>query len=845
MREAQLPGVPVSPSLGPAKTTIAIPARSDLAAPAFAMATNGPDAGRKTVQRCFVEHLRANLERHPETARDVDLPSTLESHHCCDFETMGATTPTHLAPLHANVHDPHGPDGVAAVVRHIKDKSNDLTRAEIMMRARAANVAARDASDDVSLSVDECVVWLKDPMSSQRITEPGKGAKCEHVECFDLVTFLRATLRATRYSQRSKCADPARHPMCHPLHTAKKNVGRCDYCRHWRCPICRKPLGLNDLEYDAFIADVLAKTSAERVKVKPSTSQWEAVRVSPRPPPRNDESDSEDEAEAFARRREAVEAEAPAPGTAGRTIVIDLDAEEGAPAPSEAQTQAEEEEPQPQPPLPQITEVPPPPPLPQITKVAEVPPPPPVAAVAAQARPPVHPAPSESPRAMWRGDTSPAKDPRQQKAPRRAAVIAIAPMDPVGAAARPTSTVTTTVTLAARPAIPPARIPAAAPPARRAGATTSVSPVRERTDPLVNPDVFARVGAVLKTVATAFRAENASAWCERASRVGASRAGPANKSVEYRALDQLATWVEKLYADTRAMTHGNRDALKATIARHNTGDEFQKFRKLVREKRLCETTRVGGKIHAILEFMSHTRDWWKAVVRKEALPKALPLNRDGSYKTPPMDVSLFSLQKDVSGGDDPEGGAAAASTERPAERPASSGAVKKTKESTYNKAANAKEKKRARAEAASPAPGAAKKFAANAARPSAAAAPTPKPKQKRRLPSHCDARGHGHCEWNRSTPLKAHPKLKHVAICEGCHAFYCSTPFNVGRDGYYEQCRCCSDGHERIVCCDRCSQVFCQPCIANLGGKAYAKDVHDVETWRCFSCDPDAVAKGR
>jgi hypothetical protein len=202
-----------------------------------------------------------------------------------------------------------------------------------------------------------------------------------------------------------------------------------------------------------------------------------------------------------------------------------------------------------------------------------------------------------------------------------------------------------------------------------------------------------------------------------------------------------------------------------------------------------------------------------------------------------MDVSPM----DVSGGDDPEGGAAAASTERPA----SSGAVKKVKESTSK--ANAKEKKRARAEAASPAPGAAKKFAANAARPSAAAAPTPTPtpKQKRRLPSHCDARGHGHCEWNRSTPLKAHPKLKHVAICEGCHAFYCSTPFNVGRDGYFEQCRCCSDGHERIVCCDQCSQVFCQPCIANLGGKAYAKDVHDVETWRCFSCDPDAVAKGR
>ena len=246
--------------------------RADLAAPAFAMATNGPDAGRKTAQRCFVEHLRVNLERHPEMARDVDLPSTLESHHCCDFETIGAITPTHLAPLHANVHDPHGPDGVAAVVRHIKDNQRPDARAEIMMRARAANV---QQSDDVSLSVDECVVWLKDPMSSQRITEPGSGS----VSTWSTSTlvFLRATLRATRYSQRSRCADPARHPMCHPQHTANKKVGRCDFLLI--------PYGIHDPPRtpwvfdgaDAFIADVLDATSAERVKVKPSTSQWEVV----------------------------------------------------------------------------------------------------------------------------------------------------------------------------------------------------------------------------------------------------------------------------------------------------------------------------------------------------------------------------------------------------------------------------------------------------------------------------------------------------------------------------------------------------------------------------------------
>ena len=269
VREAQFPGVPASSSLGPAKPPTALPARSDHAAPAFARATPGAGAAgmaaaaphaaaampgsagsaRKTVQRCFVEHLRANLERHPETALEVDLPSTLVPHFCCDLETIGTTTPTDLMPLHPNVHDPRGEDGVAAVVEQIKANSNDLTQAEIAMRARAAAAAAAASHDDVSLVDDECVVSLLDPLSHQRMTTPGKGTNCEHVECFDLTTFLRATLRATRFSQRSKCADLARHPKCHPLHTEKKHVGRCDYCKYWRCPICRKPISLNELRH--------------------------------------------------------------------------------------------------------------------------------------------------------------------------------------------------------------------------------------------------------------------------------------------------------------------------------------------------------------------------------------------------------------------------------------------------------------------------------------------------------------------------------------------------------------------------------------------------------------------
>ena len=771
------------------------------AAPHAAAAMPGSaGSARKTVQRCFVEHLRANLERHPETALEVDLPSTLVPHFCCDLETIGTTTPTDLMPLHPNVHDPRGEDGVAAVVEQIKANSNDLTQAEIAMRARAAAAAAAASHDDVSLVDDECVVSLLDPLSHQRMTTPGKGTNCEHVECFDLTTFLRATLRATRFSQRSKCADLARHPKCHPLHTEKKHVGRCDYCKYWRCPICRKPISLNELRHDAFLGDALAKTNAERVKVKPSTSQWELERASPR----NDETDSEDElAAAFVRRDDGAGAEAPAPARpraagapgapGGSAIVIDLENEEEAPPEPPAAAEEQEEAPAPSAPAP------PPPAAPA------------PAAPAAPRGPPVVPAPSAPwPRVKRRADTSPAVDPRQLKAPRRAA-IAIAPMNPVGVAARPTSTVTTTTTLAPRPAIPrlPVLAAAAAPP----------PPVRTR-DPLVDPNVFARVGAVLRTVSTAFGGADASGWCERALEA---------RSDERRALGQLSQWTERIYADARALRHANRDGLKAALTRHETGDAFQKFRKLVKEKRLRDTApvEVGAKIHRVLCLMSETRDVWKAVVRKEELPVPLQLNRDGSYKTPPMPTEA-------------RGGGAKASDK------ASARAANDLASKSQSPKAHAKERKRARAELASPPPGAAKKFAANASRPpSGAEKPKPKPKQKRRLPLHCDARGHGHCEWDGKTPLKMHPKLKHVAICKDCRAFYFSTPFNVGRDGYYEQCRCCSDGSEHIVYCDKCTQVFCRACIVNLGGKAYAKDVDNVETWRCFSCDPEAVAKGR
>ena len=132
----------------------------------------------------------------------------------------------------------------------------------------------------------------------------------------------------------------------------------------------------------------------------------------------------------------------------------------------------------------------------------------------------------------------------------------------------------------------------------------------------------------------------------------------------------------------------------------------------MREKRLRETSPIGKNLHAILEFMAHTRDWWKAIVREEELPAPLPLNRDGSYKTAPMEASS-------------EGGADGTALVDGTE------GASKEKGSKGHKAKK-KEKKRARAETASPVGGAAKKFASNATKPPTKA--PKKQKQKRRSP---------------------------------------------------------------------------------------------------------------
>jgi hypothetical protein len=162
--------------------------------------------GQRT--RCFVEHLRSTLERSARedgeggTTRRlvVDLPDTRLPHHCCDADRILG-----LTPLHPSTHDSSGPDGIKETVALIKAGAKSLLVTEIEMRAVAAASAeaskgAANGDDDV-VTAEELTVSLMDPLTSQRMRIPGKGTECTHIECFDLETFLRATLRATRFSQ--------------------------------------------------------------------------------------------------------------------------------------------------------------------------------------------------------------------------------------------------------------------------------------------------------------------------------------------------------------------------------------------------------------------------------------------------------------------------------------------------------------------------------------------------------------------------------------------------------------------------------------------------------------------
>ena len=249
--------------------TITLNPSFDRSAASRSAASPTPAAPTSAKRRCMLTLLRENIERAGGSlggSADVNLsalPDVNGRHYCCVADDA-------LVPSHPAAHDPHGSDGVDETVRAIVSVGGTVADAAAAMSRRAAEARAED-----DVFADECVVSLHCPLSSARMTVPGRGEACEHAECFDLHTFVRCAVRATRVSRRTRCAAPLAYPECHPMHTAKKPLGRCDFCKHWRCPICRTPTTIGALRFDPFTDDIIKNNPGlRRVKVTRSKGTY-------------------------------------------------------------------------------------------------------------------------------------------------------------------------------------------------------------------------------------------------------------------------------------------------------------------------------------------------------------------------------------------------------------------------------------------------------------------------------------------------------------------------------------------------------------------------------------------
>jgi hypothetical protein len=106
------------------------------------------------------------------------------------------------------------------------------------------------------------------------------------------------------------------------------------------------------------------------------------------------------------------------------------------------------------------------------------------------------------------------------------------------------------------------------------------------------------------------------------------------------------------------------------------------------------------------------------------------------------------------------------------------------------------------------------------------------------------------CEGKcKAEDLSTHPLLN-VSMCKACVKYYSSEPFDLGEEGYEENCRWCGDGGA-LVGCNNCVKNFCRECILVNFGEAELKKIvgeegegedtwevpPDVPEWKCYCCD--------
>ena len=146
----------------------------------------------------------------------------------------------------------------------------DVTRE--IIRARLTNSSS---DDELALVDSDLSINLVDPFTFSIFSIPVRGKACNHLECFDLETWLN-----TRLGKKFVCVCP--------------NVanGKCKKCREpsfadkWRCPLCDGDARPYSLRIDGFLVEVreaLARDGRLNTKsiLVSANGSWRAKEVEP------------------------------------------------------------------------------------------------------------------------------------------------------------------------------------------------------------------------------------------------------------------------------------------------------------------------------------------------------------------------------------------------------------------------------------------------------------------------------------------------------------------------------------------------------------------------------------
>ncbi|CAG7559275.1 unnamed protein product [Fusarium equiseti] len=126
----------------------------------------------------------------------------------------------------------HG--AVLNLVQSLRHMSKDETEAKIQRRLRPSD------SDDIIIEDETLTVSLADPFSATRFAEPVRGSQCEHLECFDLETWLQ--------TRPPKPPQNGGGPQQQGSEPSMVDV--------WRCPICSLDARPTSLWVDDYLAGV-------------------------------------------------------------------------------------------------------------------------------------------------------------------------------------------------------------------------------------------------------------------------------------------------------------------------------------------------------------------------------------------------------------------------------------------------------------------------------------------------------------------------------------------------------------------------------------------------------------